>query len=435
MPRQPNRRDFLQHSAAISTAATVGVWSSRSLAESKSPNEKLNIGCIGVGGKGTVDSAGVASENIVAICDVDEGRLGKSAGRYTKAKRYFDFRKLLEQKNIDAVTVSTPDHTHAPASVMAMRLGKHVYCQKPLAHSIHEIRVMQQVAREHKVATQMGNQGHSETGSRQMVEWIRSGVIGDVKEAHVWTDRPIWPQGIKRPPATATPSSLKWDLWLGPASQRAYHAGLHPFAWRGYWDFGTGALGDMACHNMDMAFWALQLDQPSKVSAKSSGINPDTAPKWSIIEYEFPANEKRPAIKLTWYDGKKKPPAQLVPGASSLPANGTILVGSKGTLYVPHYWGVGRLLPAEKFADFKPPEPSIPRSPGHYIEWIRACKGGPAALSNFDYAVPLTEMVLLGNLALRTGETIRWDAKNAKAIDNPRANELVKPEYRKGWTL
>ncbi len=428
-----NRRNFLTRSAAVGTA--VGVFSGLTPPESMAANEKLNIASIGVGGKGWVDLHGVASENIVAICDVDAGNLAKAGAKFPKAKRYFDFRKMLEDKNIDAVTVSTPDHCHAPASVMAMRLGKHVYCQKPLTHSVYEARVMRKVAREMKVATQMGNQGHSEPGSRKMVEWIRDGVIGQIREAHVWTDRPVWPQGIDRPadlPAVA--GGLKWDLWLGPAPARPYHSAYHPFKWRGFWDFGTGALGDMACHTMDMAFWALDLKAPTSIVAKTSEVNNETAPKWSIIRYEFPKRGNLAPVSVTWYDGGKKPPAKLAYG-QKLPGNGSLLVGEKGTLFVPSYWGEGKLLPLGDFSNYKGPSPSLPKPVGHYKEWLIACKGGPAALSNFDYAADLTGMVLLGNLAVRLGKKITWDDEKMCCVGLPEADPLIRREYREGWTL
>jgi predicted dehydrogenase len=426
------RREFVKGTAAAMSGLGIGFWSSASCAAPKSANEKLNIACIAVGGKGWVDMNGVASENIVAVCDVDEARLEKAAQKFPKATKFADFRKLIERKDIDAVTVSTPDHTHAVASIAAMQLGKHVYCQKPLTHNIREARLMTELARKQRVATQMGNQGHSEAGTRRMVEWIQAGGLGAVREAHVWTDRPIWPQGVKRPAGSKpVPSTLNWDLWLGPAPERPYNSGYHPFNWRGFWDFGTGALGDMACHNMDTAFWALKLTSPKAVYAESSGVNSETAPQWSIIRYEFPGRGDLPPINLTWYDGKKKPPADLAPG-QKLAGNGALFIGDAATLYVPHYWGEGKIIKGEAAAR---PKASIPDSPGHYLEWIRACKGGPAALSNFDNSGPLTEMVLLGNLALRLGEPIQWDSKNLKAKGLPSADALIQGSYRKGWSI
>ncbi|MDP7532601.1 MAG: Gfo/Idh/MocA family oxidoreductase, partial [SAR202 cluster bacterium] len=315
---------------------------------------------MGVGGKGWVDMTSVRNENIVAICDVDSDRLSKASSEFPKAEKFADFRKLLERKEIDAVTVSTPDHTHAVASMGAMKLGKHVYCQKPLAHSIYEVQQMIETARAQKVATQMGNQGHSEPGTRRMVEWIQAGGLGPVREVHVWTDRPIWPQGMDRPTGMKTiPSTLDWDLWLGPAAERPYQDGYHPFDWRGFWDFGTGALGDMACHNTDIAYWALELADPIAVEAKSSGLNTETAPKWSKIRYEFPKRGSLPPVTLTWYDGGQKPPAELAPDVK-LGTNGSIFVGDKATLHVPHYWGEGKIVKGEAAPR---PAKTIPDSP------------------------------------------------------------------------
>ena len=361
--------------------------------------------------------------------------------RHAKAPKYADFRKMLEKeaKHIDAVIVSTPDHTHAPAAAMAIRLGKHVYCQKPLTHSVFEARVLTDLARKHKVATQMGNQGHSNPDSRRYVELIQAGVLGDVKEVHIWTDRPIWPQGIGRPAGSPpVPKVLDWDLWLGPAQERPYHPAYHPFKWRGFWDFGTGAVGDMGCHNSDLAYWALDLRNPKTLEAKSSDNNPETAPKWSIITYYFPQQGKRKPVKVVWYDGGKKPDPALA-RQKSLPGNGSILIGSKDSLYIPMYWGKGTFLSGATAADHKdvPEKFEKPKdfNRHHYLEWIDACKGGQPAWSNFDYAGPMTEAMLLGLVALRTGEKIEWDAKKMRVINLPEANKLVRREYRKGWVL
>ncbi len=402
-----------------------------------SPREKLNIGIIGCGGKAEENLNGVGGENIVALCDVDEVRGAEAFKKYPHAKRYQDFRKMLEQeKSLDAVVVTTPDHIHATAAVMAMKLGKHVYCEKPLTHSIHEARVMRETAAKFKVATQMGNQGHSYESTRQVVELVQAGVLGPVREVHVWTDRPIWPQGMGRPSETPPPpATLDWDLWLGPAPARPYHPSYLPFNWRGWWDFGTGALGDMACHNWDAAFWALQLGAPSEIEPESSGVNAETAPKWSILRYQFPARGDLPPVKLTWYDGGKLPSRDLAQGLE-LPKNGTLMIGEKGTLFM-RDWNANNflLLPQEKFAGLKAPAATLPRSPGHYQEWIAACKGGPPALSNFDYAAVLTEAVLLGNVALRVGRKIEWDAKRMKAKHCPEADQFIHPLYRRGWKL
>ena len=441
MPRkQPiTRRQFNQRSLA-GAAATVAAPAF--VAQSAfGANDRLNVAAIGAGGKGAVDIAGCARENIVALCDVDQVRASQTLNRYPKATRYTDFRIMLEKEGdrIDAVTVSTPDHTHAVAAAMAMKMGKHVYCQKPLTHTVDEARTLTKLARQHKVATQMGNQGHSHPESRRLVELIQGGALGQVQEVHVWTDRPIWPQGVNRPQEkTSAPKTLDWQLWLGPAVDRPYQAAYVPFKWRGFWDFGTGALGDMGCHNQDLAYWALDLRDPTKVEASSSAVNHESAPKWSIITLHFPQRGKRPPVKLVWYDGGKKPAADLVQGRQ-LPANGSIFVGSKDTLYIPHYWGGGEFLSGAKTEDFKQIEQVLvkPRDfqSHHYQEWIDACKGGQPALSNFDYAGPMTESVLLGNVALRAGETIHWDAKEMRVTNVSEANRYIQHQYRTGWSL
>ena len=312
-------------------------------------------------------------------------------------------------------------------------------CQKPLTHTVDEARTLTQLARKHQVATQMGNQGHSHPGSRRLVELIQGGVLGQVKEVHIWTDRPIWPQGINRPTGQAsTPETLNWQLWLGPAANRPYQPDYAPFKWRGFWDFGTGALGDMGCHNQDLAYWALDLRDPTKIEAECSGVNQESAPKWSIITLHFPQRGKRAPVKLVWYDGGKKPSRDLVKGRE-LPTNGSILVGTKDTLYVPSYWGDGEFLSGAKTADFTQIKEFLVKpadfNSHHYQEWITACKGGKPALSNFDYAGPMTESLLLGNVALRTGKTIHWDAKNMTITNLPGANRYIQHRYRAGWKL
>ena len=432
------RRQFIQRSTlAASTLAIPTFVPSRVFGA----NERLNVAGIGAGGKGAVDIDGCSSENIVAMADVDYTRAAGSFKRFDKATRYIDFRQMLEKegKNIDAVTVSTPDHTHAVAAAMAIKMGKHVYCQKPLTHTVSEARILTQLARKHKVATQMGNQGHSNPDSRRLVELIQAGVLGEVKEAHVWTNRPVWPQGIDRPKDTPpVPDTLDWDLWLGTAPERPYHPAYVPFKWRGWWDFGTGALGDMGCHNQDLAYWALELRDPTSVEAKSSEVNNETAPIWSEVTYQFPKTKNRGPVKLTWYDGGKKPDPALVK-EKSLPANGSIIIGTKDTLYVPMYWGSGQFLSGVKTEDFKKVPEFLPKPKDfgshHYQEWIDACKGGKAAYSNFDYAGPMTESVLLANVALRSEGKIEWDAKKMRITNLPEANKYVTHKYRGDWKL
>lgn len=435
MKRSSNRRQFLKNSAL----AGAGVWLGTSVneAQSRSPNEKLNLGMIGVGGKGETALLAFASQNIVAMCDVDSERAARAFRLRTKATKYHDYRKMLEErKDLDAVVISTPDHHHAPAAVMAMNLGKHVYCEKPLSQSIYEARVMRETARRCKVATQMGNQGHAGANLRRAVELVQAGAIGQVRQFHAWTNRPSWPQGIDRPTETMpVPAHLKYDLWLGPAPERPYNDAYLPFKWRGWWDFGSGALGDMACHVADLGYWALELGAPTTVEAEVSDVHPETAPKWSIIRYEFPARGELPPVKFTWYDGGKKPDSALVDG-KPLPDNGSLLVGDEGKLFVPDtYGGRYQLLPEEKFADYEGPEPTIPRTRSHYGEWLRACMGGPPAMSNFDYAGPLTEVVLLGTIAIRAGKRIEWNEAEMKVANCPEAEEWLRREYRTGWAL
>lgn len=404
------------------------------------PSEKLNIAFIGAGGQGERNIAQLSDENIVALCDVDDERAAKTYKLYPNAKKYRDFRKMLEQeKYIDAVVVTTPDHTHAVAAMMAIRMGKHVYCEKPLTHSIYEARRLTEAAREAKVATQMGIHHHASQALRLAVEVLQAGVIGGVYEVHLWTERPtvLWAQGINRPKDTPpVPPTLNWDLWLGPAPYRPYHPAYVPFKWRGWWDFGTGAFGNMGCHVMDLAYWALQLDRrPASVEAQTTRFNSETYPAASLIRYEFAAFRGLPPVTVTWYDGGLLPwrPPELEQGRN-LPRHGGLYMGEKGTILAP-LGGGPRLIPESKMKGLRLPEPTLPRSAGHHQEWTEACKGGPKPLANFDYAGPLTEMVLLGNIAIRTGKKLNWDAANMKVTNVPEANEYLHREYREGWTL
>ncbi len=438
MKRNTSRRDFLKTSAV----AGAGFWVSGSsvVAESKSPNEKLNIAIIGCGGKGYSDMRGCASENIVALCDVDENRAAKAFSEQPKANKYHDYRKLLDiEKSLDAVVVATPDHHHAPASLRAMRNGLGVYTQKPLTHSIYEARLMRDTAREYKVATQMGNQGTSQRGLREGVEVVQSGGIGAVREAHIWTNRPVWPQGIKvgRLPSQRVPSTMKWDLWLGAAPDRLYNEGYAPFNWRGWWDFGTGALGDMACHTANLAFMALKLEYPTRVHAtKVDGLNSETYPDGSTIRYDFPTRGNLPPVSYHWYDGTHKPPAEVTEGLGKLATSGSLMIGDEGKLYSPNDYGAHYVLhPKEKFEEYKPPKPWLPRSRGHSREWIDASKGGVPAMSNFDYAALLTETILIGNIAMRAGQAIDWDGPRMRVTNSRTADQYVSREYRKGWEV
>ncbi len=436
---QISRRKFLRGAAGAAAATIV---SPRVLGgqEGQAPSEKLNIACVGVGGRAEAHVIAAAEQqNLVAVCDVDRKRLALTSKKYPGAKTYTDYRKMLDEvaKGIDAVFVATPDHHHAPATMAALKLGKHVYCEKPLTHSVWEARQVAEEARRAKVATQMGNQGFSKEGTRLLAEWIAAGAIGQVTEAHLWTDRPIWPQGLEeRPPSKAAPSHLEWDLWIGPAPYREYHDLLHPFAWRGWWDFGCGALGDMGCHGMAPVFFALKLGYPTAVEAETSGATPECAPAWSIVRYEFPARGDMPPVKLTWYDGKKTPPRpEELEEGRSFGDTGTLLVGDKGKLMV--FDDNPRLIPEAKMQEFKRPPKTLPRVPrgDHQRDWFSACRGGGPACSNFDFAGPLTEAVLAGNVAIRTGKRLEWDWPNVKAANAPEADPFIRREYRKGWSL
>ena len=432
MSHRATRRQFLQTTAATG----IGYWVAAGVRaeESKSPNDQIRMASVGIGGKGSSDSEDAAKNgNMVAICDTDERRLKAVAGKFPKAKQYTDFRKMLDEmgKSIDAVTVSTPDHTHAPAALMAMRMGKHCFCQKPLTHSIYEARLMGKVAREMKVATSMGNQGTAESGLRKAAAIVRAGALGKVSEVHVWTNRPVWPQGGERPKALPVPKWLKWDEWLGPAKERPYGLGYHDFAWRGWWDFGTGALGDMACHTMNMAYAALDLRDPISVEAQSSGHNKESYPKWSIITYQFAATAKRPALKMVWYDGGKLPSRETLDG-NQPSESGSIIIGEKGKLFSPNDYGAAYKL----LGKVEEPKVEFEQSPGHFEEWVRAIKTGKPAMANFpDYASPLTEMVLLGNLAVWAGQKVEWDAKNMRSTNVAGLEEIIKPVYREGYKL
>lgn len=426
-----SRRRFVQAGAA---ALTAGVHSSVSAAQPSSALEKLNIAAIGVGNRGVDNIVGVKSENIVALCDVDERFLARMASRRPKADTYRDFRKLLERKDLDAVLVSTPDHTHAVATLMAMRRGLHVYCERPLAHNIHEARLVAKVAGETKMATQMGNQHHASDGYRRAGELMQSGVMGAISEVHCWSNRPLWPQGLELPKdEPPVPGNLDWDLWLGPAPRRSYHRAYHPQYWRAWWDFGTGAIGDFGPHLIDPIYGGLRLTSPTTVKAASSPVNDQTAPQWSIIRFQFPARDALPPVTLTWYDGVKQPSPEIT-GLKRLPPNGSLLVGERGKLFIPELGRMPVIVPGDK-EKLEPPATKLKPSPGHWQEWILACKGGGPAGSEFSYAAALTEVCLLGNVALRAGEKIEWDAKQMKATNLPAANQFLQRENRRGWSL
>ena len=436
-----SRRDFMGGVAAATAAFTIVPRHVLGGSGHKPPSEKLNIAGIGVGGRGNGLVKSVASENIVALCDVDDKYAAKTFELYPQAKKYRDFRKMLdEQKDIDAVVIATPDHLHAAVSMWAIKMGKHVYCEKPLTHTIYEARKLTEAAREHKVATQMGNNGQASEETRLVCEFIWAGAIGTVREVHGWCNRRITARGIARPTETPpVPSTLDWDLWLGPAPYRPYHPAYAPFSWRGWWDFGTGVLGDIGCHQFDAIFRALKLGQRKSVIVEASSttmecppeVNAETAPLASIVHFEFPADDNGPAVELIWYDGGLMPkrPKELADDAKIGGGDGIIYIGDKGKM-LNH-----RLIPESRMQEYGRPPKVLPRSIGHYEEWIAACKGGEPAGSNFDIAGPLAEVVLLGNIAIRTGQKLCWDGPNMKVTNIPDANKYIHTEYRQGWTL
>lgn len=475
------RRDFLAGGAAAAIAAMS--FPHILPAQAKGANDRPRAAGIGVGGKGGSDVEHAAQHSdIVALCDVDDKSIDAKRKQFPKAKVYKDFRKMFDEMGdgIDAVTISTPDHIHGLAASMAMNLGKHVYCQKPLTQTVYEARMLRTLAKEKKLATQMGNQGSAGNGLRRAVEVIQAGVIGPVRELHVWSNRPIWPQGIGRPEGEdPVPPELDWDLWLGPAKERPYKKGVyHSFAWRGWYDFGTGALGDMACHTVNMPFRALKMGYPNVVECEeTSKLNDETFPKTSRIRFEFPEREGMPPLKFWWYDGAPqdrqtkalRPPEELTKEVAEyeqsqkkgnnqgdrpkLPGSGCLLIGDKGKVYSPDDYGSQffvmvngekGFVSGEKHEAAMAVPKTIPRSEGNggddermKAEWFKMMKGGPAAYSNFDIAAYLTEIILLGCIAMRVGVKTKmdWDGPNMKSTNVARAAEFVRRNARRGWEL
>jgi predicted dehydrogenase len=464
---QATRRQFL----GVAAAAAFTVVPRHVLGGSGfvAPSEKVNIAIIGAGGQGRTNARQLfqAQEaQIIAVCDVAEktdlsafyyqgfgGRQSVKAeveSHYAqttpgfRCAEYEDFRVMLEkEKALDAILCATPDHNHAAVSLTAMKLGKHVYCEKPLTHNVWEARQVAKVAKETGVATQMGNQGHSGEGIRQTCEWIWDGAIGPVREVHAWSDTGQWIRTPGRPRETPpVPAGLNWDLWLGPREQRPYHASYAPYNWRGWWAFGTGASGDMACHNIDPAVWALKLENPLSVEATATGIDDEVASlSGGIHRYRFGPRGDMPAVKLTWYDGGLRPatPEGIDPTDPKQRlgegGNGILFLGDQGILTCAGWAGMPRLLPLSLHREYKRPEKTLPRSKGHHADWLAACKGGPPASGNFEYSARLTELVLLGTVALRTKEMLLWDGANMKATNAPKAEQFIKEQYRPGWEI
>ena len=444
------RRDILK--AGTASAIAVNFLPSRVFGA----NERLAIAGIGVGGKGGSDINGASKiGDVVALCDVDFNRGGGAAKSWPKAKRYSDYRKMLDDmgKSIDACTVSTPDHNHAPAAIRAMSQGIHVYVQKPLTHTVWEARQMRLEAKKNKVCTQMGNQGTASTGLREGVEAMQSGAIGEIKEVHVWTNRPVWPQApgvTKQLPSQPVPDRIDWNSFIGPAKMRPYNSGYHPFKWRGWWDYGTGALGDMACHTANLAYMGCQLTLPTWVEPITVGpVNPETYPAWAVIKMKFPGVKGRGGeVIFNWYEGKEKgkkklPPAELFHG--NRPTNsGSLVVGTKGILYSPNDYGSSwKLLPpagGTKVPEYQKAKAWLPRNNkgdvGMKLEWAEAIKANKPelALSNFDYSANLTEAILMGNIAMKVGEGFDWNAKKLTS-SNKKATALATKEYRSGWEI
>lgn len=434
------RRRFLQ--AAGGSAFAFHVVPRHVLGRGMTPpSEKLNIAGIGIGGQGGGVLRDMAGENIVALCDVDSVKAAGTFKAFPKAEQYRDYRVLLDRrKDIDAVMIATPDHMHAPITLAALRAGKHVYVEKPMAHSIEEARVMTRVAGETGLVTQMGNNGHAGEGLRLTREYLRAGAVGPVREIHCWSDRPgkWWVQDLARPEPMPVPPTLDWDLFIGAAPMRPYNKRYHPHDWRGWFDFGTGALGDMAIHNMDPAFYALDLGAPSAVDAETGDLKPESYPAWTILKYEFAAKGDRPPLTLTWYDGGKMPPnpRDFAP-TDKLADNGIYFVGDKGTMLCGGWSGPPRLYPESLRNGFKAPAPTIARSIGHRPEWIKACKDHKPedAKAGFAYSGPFTEALLVGNLALRLQKRIEWDATRMKATNASEADALIRKRYRDGFGI
>jgi predicted dehydrogenase len=441
-----NRRQFLT-SATAAAAFTIIPRHVLGGSGQTPPSDKVNIAGIGIGGMGFNNLRNLESQNIVALCDVDDSYADKVYQHFPNAKRYKDFRVMLDkQKDIDAVVIATPDHTHALITITAMQAGKHVYCQKPLTHTIQEARKVAQVARRTGVVTQMGNQGHSDEGIRRICEWIWDGAIGPVRRVEAWCRLTYFPPGqdywctthySKPEDKPPVPAGLDWDLWLGPASYRDYHSTYHPGRWRAWWDFGCGMMGDRGVHTLDAVFWALKLEHPQSIQATVTNLNDQTHPIASIVTYQFPARQEFPPVHVTWYEGLEPPrPADLEDQRNLPPEGGALFMGDKGTLLCGVYGESPQLIPYEKMKAYQQPQPTLPRIQGtHEEDWIRAIREKGKACSDFEYAAALTEMTLLGNIAKRVQTRLDWDGVNMKFTNHPDADPYLSKEYRDGWVL
>lgn len=440
------RREFLSSSALAAGAAVIGA---PAILRAANANNKLNIAIIGAGGRGASNTNDVASENIVALCDVSESNLEQAAQRFPKARKFTDFRRLFEQANeFDAVVVSTCEHTHAFATLAALKLNKHVYCEKPLTHNVWEARVIREAAAKTKVATQMGTQIHASDNFRRVVELIQSNAIGGIREVHVWVSR-AWGWQPTEEEARAhgdivtvrerpkdsqpVPSGLNWDLWLGPAPARPFHEVYVPGPkWYRWWDFGNGTMSDLGSHWNDLPFWALKLQAPLTIEAKGPPVHPEIAPASMQATYQYASRGTMPAVTLTWYQGVNKPTIWSEGGIPKWDS-GVLFVGDKGMVLSDY--GRHMLLPEKEFAGFQPPQPSIPKSIGHHAEWIQACKTGSPTTCNFEYAGWLTEANHLGNVAYRAGKKLEWNPASLRCPNAPEADQFLRREYRAGWSL
>jgi predicted dehydrogenase len=457
MAERCSRRHFVKQSALLaSAAAAVSIVPRHVLGGPRTipPSEKMNIAGIGIGGMGKGNLRNLETENIVALCDVDPGYAAKTIERYPQAKFYVDFREMLDkQKDIDGVLIATPDHTHAVISMAAMRAGKHVYCQKPLCHDVYEARTLARTAKECKVTTQMGIQGHSSSGHAMICQWVAAGLIGEVREVDAWCDLTYYPWGhagwsaawSERPKETPPlPDKLNWDLWIGPAPMRPYHRAYHPLTWRQWWDFGNGMMGDRGAHTFDPIVSALKLGAPTSIDATTCGNSAEVHPLSAIVTFQFPARGNMPPVKLTWYEGTRPPrPEELEDGRRFPAEGGSLIKGSKGTIMAGVYGDSPRIIPEAKMKEVAPLVKSLSTSErradlhsgAHEQNWVQACKSGQAAVADFAYSAPLTETCLLGNIAQRVDSRILWDAENCKVTNLPDANKYIRSEYREGWTL